>query len=63
MLQIPIGLPLEEIQRWVIAATLEYVWGDTSKADELLGIPAELLTEIDAWNGDSSTVAIRAGTS
>jgi DNA-binding NtrC family response regulator len=63
VLEIPIGLTLEEIQRRVIAATLEYVSGDTSKADELLGIPAKPLTEIGAVNEGSPTVAIRVGTS
>jgi DNA-binding NtrC family response regulator len=63
VLEIPIGLPLEEIQRRVVAATLEYVSGDTSKADALLGIPAKPLTEIGAVNDGSPTVAIRVGTS
>jgi DNA-binding protein Fis len=63
VLEIPIGLPLEEIQRRVVAATLEYVSGDTSKADALLGIPAKPLTDIGAVNDGSPTVAIRVGTS
>jgi DNA-binding NtrC family response regulator len=63
VLEIPIGLTLEEIQRRVIAATLEYVSGDTSKADELLGIPAKPLAEAGAANDGSPTVAIRVGTS
>jgi transcriptional regulator with PAS, ATPase and Fis domain len=63
VLEIPIGLTLEEIQRRVIAATLEYVSGDTSKADALLGIPAKPLTEIGVVNDGSPTVAIRVGTS
>jgi DNA-binding NtrC family response regulator len=62
VLEIPIGLTLEEIQRRVIAATLEYVSGDTSKADALLGIPAKPLTETGAVNDGSPTVAIRVGT-
>jgi two-component system, NtrC family, response regulator AtoC len=63
VLEIPIGLPLEEIQRRVIAATLEYVSGDTSKADELLGIPAKPLVTTTTVNDGSPTVAIRVGTS
>jgi DNA-binding NtrC family response regulator len=63
VLEIPIGLTLEEIQRRVIDATLEYVSGDTSKADELLGIPPRASTEAGAVNDDSPTVAIRVGTS
>ena len=63
VLEIPIGLTLEEIQRRVIAATLEYVSGDTSKADELLGIPAKPLVELGAALERSTTVAIRVGSS
>jgi two-component system, NtrC family, response regulator AtoC len=63
VLEIPIGLTLEEIQRRVIAATLEFVSGDTTKADELLGIPAKPLTDIGVVNDGSPTVAIRVGTS
>jgi DNA-binding NtrC family response regulator len=47
----------------VIAATLEYVSGDTSKADELLGIPAKPLVELGAALERSTTVAIRVGSS
>jgi DNA-binding NtrC family response regulator len=63
VLEIPIGLTLDEIQRRVIAATLEYVSGDTSKADELLGIPPRVSTETGAVLDGSPTVAIRVGTS
>jgi transcriptional regulator with PAS, ATPase and Fis domain len=63
VLEIPLGLTLEEIQKRVIAATLEYVSGDTSKADELLGIQAKPLAETSAANEGSTTVAIRVGTS
>jgi DNA-binding NtrC family response regulator len=63
VLEIPIGLTLEEIQRRVVAATLEYVSGNTSKADELLGIPAKPLTPIGPVHDGSPTVAIRVGTS
>jgi DNA-binding NtrC family response regulator len=63
VLEVPIGLTLEEIQRRVIAATLEFVSGDTTKADELLGIPAKPLTDIGVVNDGSPTVAIRVGTS
>jgi DNA-binding NtrC family response regulator len=63
VLEVPIGLTLEEIQRRVIAATLEYVSGDTSKADELLGIPGRPLAENGAANDGCPTVAIRVGTS
>src|SRR5262249_17993240 len=63
VVEIPIGLTLEEIQRRGIPATLEYVSGDTSKADDLLGIPAKPLRETSALNDGSPTVAIRVGTS
>jgi transcriptional regulator with PAS, ATPase and Fis domain len=63
ILEVPIGLTLKEIQRRVVAATLEYVAGDTSKADELLGIPAKPLTETGPGHDGSPTVAIRVGTS
>jgi two-component system, NtrC family, response regulator AtoC len=63
VLEIPIGLTLEEIQRRVIAATLEYVSGDTSKADLLLGIPPKPITHSSTAAEGSPTVAIRVGTS
>ena len=63
ILEVPIGLTLKEIQRRVVAATLEYVAGDTSKADALLGIPAKPLTETGPVHDGSPTVAIRVGTS
>jgi two-component system, NtrC family, response regulator AtoC len=63
VLEIPIGLTLEEIQKRVVAATLEYVSGDTSKADELLGTPVMSIGEPGAANEESTTVAIRVGTS
>jgi transcriptional regulator with PAS, ATPase and Fis domain len=63
VLEVPIGLTLEEIQRRVIAATLEYVSGDTTKADRLLGIPAKPGTQTASIIEGSPTVAIRVGTS
>src|SRR4029434_6034614 len=63
VLEIPIGLTLEEIQRRVIADTLEYVSRGTSHADELWAIPAKPLSELGAVNDGSPTVAIRVGTS
>jgi DNA-binding NtrC family response regulator len=63
VLEIPIGLTLKEIQRRIVAATLEYVSGDTSKADALLGIPSIPPTETGPVNDGSPTVAIRVGTS
>jgi DNA-binding NtrC family response regulator len=63
VLEIPIGLSLEEIQKRAVAATLEHVSGDTSKADELLGTPVKFLTPAIAGNIESTTVAIRVGTS
>jgi DNA-binding NtrC family response regulator len=63
VLEIPIGLTLEEIQKRVVAATLEYVSGDTARADELLGTPVKSLAETGATSAMSTTVAIRVGTS
>jgi DNA-binding NtrC family response regulator len=63
MLELPIGLSLAEIQRRAIEATLEYVGGDTSKADELLGAPTNSLSMANTTTEGASTVAIRVGTS
>ena len=63
ILELPIGLTLAEIQRRAVEATLEYVGGDTSKADELLGASVESLSPTNLISGEASTIAIRVGTS
>jgi transcriptional regulator with PAS, ATPase and Fis domain len=63
VLEIPIGLSLAEIQKRAVESTLEYVGGDTSKADELLGTPVKSLSRIAPPNEESATVAIRVGSS
>jgi DNA-binding NtrC family response regulator len=63
VVEVPIGLTLEEIQKRVVAATLEYVAGDIAKADALLGTPVKSLAETGAAGTASTTVAIRVGTS
>jgi DNA-binding NtrC family response regulator len=63
VLEIPIGLTLEEIQQRVVEATLEYVAGDTTKADELLGTPVQFLTLGRSAGAESTTVSVRVGTS
>jgi DNA-binding NtrC family response regulator len=63
VLEIPIGLSLAEIQKRAVESTLEYVGGDIAKADELLGAPVQSLSRIAPASDESTTVAIRVGTS
>jgi two-component system, NtrC family, response regulator AtoC len=63
ILEIPLGLTLQEIQNRVITATLEYVSGDRAKADELLGTHALSLAAGGAENDDPTKLEIGVGAS
>ncbi len=62
VLEIPIGLPLPEIQRRAIQGTLEYVGGDQAKAEQILG-PLQVPAGPSSGAGEGTKIEIEVGMS
>ncbi|MBI3328134.1 MAG: sigma-54-dependent Fis family transcriptional regulator [Nitrospinae bacterium] len=63
ILEIPVGLSLQEIQRQAIQGTLEYVHGDTSKAEQILGTQLKIPPALSSGDEKSPKLEIELGMS
>jgi DNA-binding NtrC family response regulator len=62
-LEIPVGLPLQEIQARAIQATLESVGGDQARAEQILGTPLPQPGDRAAGADEPARLEVRVGMS